>query len=79
VIDRTLIRTQFLHIDVELRGEFTRAETVANRQNALNRKVPRGDSLVFEGTEPLAPNTHVATDIDAERFARLLITRLAGK
>jgi inosine-uridine nucleoside N-ribohydrolase len=79
VIDRTLITTQFLHVDVELRGEFTRAETVANRQNALNRKVRRGDHLVFQGTEPLRPNVHVATDIDAERFARLLIVRLSGK
>ena len=68
-----------MHVDVELRGEFTRGETIANRQNALNRKVPRGDRLVFDGTEPLAPNTHVAMDIDAERFLDLLITRLAGK
>ena len=79
VIDRSLITTQFMHVDVELRGEFTRAETVANRQNALNRKVPRGDRLVFEGTEPLPPNTHVAVDIDADRFVDMLITRLAGK
>ena len=79
VIDRSLIRTQLMHVDVELRGEFTRGETVANRQNALNRKVPRGDRLVFDGTEPLAPNTHVAMDIDAERFLDLLIARLAGK
>ena len=79
VIDRSLISTQLMHVDVELRGEFTRGETVANRQNALNRKVPRGDRLVFDGTEPLAPNTHVAMDIDAERFLDLLITRLAGK
>jgi inosine-uridine nucleoside N-ribohydrolase len=79
VIDRTLITTQFMHVDVELRGEFTRAETVANRQNALNRKVPRGDHLVFEGIEPLQPNVHVAMDIDAERFASLLIVRLSGK
>jgi inosine-uridine nucleoside N-ribohydrolase len=79
VIDRSLITTRFMHVDVELRGEFTRGETVANRQNALNRKVPRWDRLVFEGTEPLAPNTHVATDIDAERFVRLLIARLAGR
>jgi inosine-uridine nucleoside N-ribohydrolase len=79
VIDRSLISSQLMHVDVELRGEFTRAETVANRQNALNRKVPRGDRLVFEGTEPLPPNTHVAVDIDAERFVSLLITRLAGK
>ncbi len=79
VIDRTLITSQLLHVDVELRGEFTRAETVVNRQNALNRKVPRGDHLVFAGTEPLRPNVHVATDIDAERFARLLIARLSGR
>ncbi len=79
VIDRTLITTQFMHVDVELRGEFTRGETVANRQNALNRKVPRGDHLVFQGTEPLQPNTNVALDIDADRFASLLISRLAGK
>jgi inosine-uridine nucleoside N-ribohydrolase len=78
-IDRSLIATQLMHVDVELRGEFTRAETVANRQNALNRRVPRGDRLVFEGTEPLPPNTHVAVDIDAERFVDLLISRLAGK
>jgi inosine-uridine nucleoside N-ribohydrolase len=79
VIDRTLITTQLLRVDVELRGEFTRAETVANRQNALNRKARTGDHLVFQGTEPLRPNVHVATDIDAERFARLLIARLSGR
>ena len=79
VIDRTLITTQLMRIDVELRGEFTRAETVANRQNAINLKVPRGDHLVFQGTQPLTPNTHVAVDIDAERFVSLLISRLAGK
>ena len=79
VIDRTLITTQLLHVDVELRGELTRAETVANRQNAHNRKVPRGDHFVFAGTEPLQPNVHVATDIDAERFARLLISRISGR
>ncbi len=79
VIDRTLITTQFFHIDVELRGEFTRAETVANRQNATNRIVPRGDRLVFEGTEPLQPNTHVAMDIDRERFIKLLVSRLSEK
>jgi purine nucleosidase len=79
VIDRSLIATRSMRVDVELCGRFTRAETVANRQNALNRKVPRGDRLVFEGTEPVPPNTQVAMDIDAERFFGLLLTRLAGK
>ena len=78
-IDRTLITTQLMRVDIELRGEFTRAETVANRQNALNRKVQRGDHLVFQGTEPLEPNVHVAMDIDTERFMNLLIARLSGK
>ncbi len=79
VIDRTLITTQLMRIDVELSGEFTRAETVANRQNAINLKAPRGDHLVFQGTQPLRPNAHVAVDIDSERFISLLISRLAGK
>ncbi|MFB3922807.1 MAG: nucleoside hydrolase [Terriglobia bacterium] len=79
VIDRSLITTRLMRIDVELRGEFTRGETVANRQNAINLKVPRGDHLVFQGSQPLTPNAHVAVGIDAERFIDLLISRLAGK
>jgi inosine-uridine nucleoside N-ribohydrolase len=77
VIDRTLITTQAMHVDVELRGEHTRGETVANRQNALNRKVPEGDHLVFRGTESLSPNTDVAIDIDRDRFFSLFISRLS--
>lgn len=79
VIDRTLIETEFYHVNVELCGTYTRAMTVANRQNALNRKVPRDGHLVFQGIEPLAPNVHVAIHIDEERFQDLLIQRLAGK
>lgn len=79
VIDRTLIATEFMHVNVELCGQYTRAQTVGNRQNGLNRKVPKGDHLTFQGVEPLAPNIHVATSIDEERFLDLLITRLSGK
>jgi inosine-uridine nucleoside N-ribohydrolase len=78
VIDPSLITTQSMRVDIELRGEFTRGETVANRQNAVNLKVPEGDHLVFRGTEPLSPNAHVAIDIDRERFFSLFISRLTG-
>jgi inosine-uridine nucleoside N-ribohydrolase len=79
VIDRSIITTRLLRVDVELRGEFTRGQTVVNHRNALNQKVPEGDHLRFRGTVPLEPNVHVALDIDAERFLDLLIDRLAGR
>ncbi len=76
-IDRTLIETRPLHVDVELRGELTRGQTVVNRRNAVARAVRHGDQLIFEGTETLRPNTDVAVRIDAERFRALLIDRLS--
>jgi inosine-uridine nucleoside N-ribohydrolase len=36
-------------------------------------------ALFSDGTEPPQPNTHVAVEIDSERFLGLLITRLSGK
>ncbi len=76
VIDRSLIRTELLRVDVELRGEFTRGQTVVNRRNAHNRRVPVEGHLEFRGTEPLEPNVHVALDIDVKRFLEFLIDRL---
>ncbi|MEJ2146361.1 MAG: nucleoside hydrolase [Acidobacteriota bacterium] len=78
VIDPALIRTEHLHVDVELRGELTRGQTVVNRRNAVARAVRHGDQLIFEGTKTLRPNIHVAVHIDAERFRALLIDRLSG-
>lgn len=78
VIDRTLIETQYLHVDVELHGELTRGQTVVNRRNAVVGAVPHGEQLILEGTQPLHPNAHVAVQIEAERFLALLIDRLSG-
>lgn len=78
VIDRSLITTELWNLNVETRGEFTRAQTVINRQNAVSRIVPNGDHLVFQGTEPLQPNVNVAVAIEAKRFIQLLIDRLSG-
>jgi len=79
VIDRSLITTQDMRVDVETRGEFTRGETVASRHNSSDRKVLRGDRYVIDGVEKVQPNVHVAVESDSRRFIELFISRLAGK
>jgi purine nucleosidase len=78
-LDSTLVETEFWHVDVETQGAFTRGETVANRINAVERRVWRGDRYVFEGFDPVQPNVHVAVNIDADRFLNLFMARIGGK
>jgi inosine-uridine nucleoside N-ribohydrolase len=79
VIDRSLISTQDMWVEIETRGEFTRGETVANRHNSSDRKVLRGDHYVIDGVEKVQPNVHVAVESDSRRFIELFVSRLAGK
>jgi len=79
VIDRSLITTQDMRVDVETQGEFTRGETVASRHNSSDHEVLRGDRYVIEGVESVHPNVHVAVDSDSKRFIELFISRLEGK
>lgn len=78
-IDRSLIRTNDMRVEIELRGEFTRGETVAYRHNSSDRNVRRGDRYAVEGIEKVRPNVHVAVASDAPRFLNLFLSRLAGK
>jgi inosine-uridine nucleoside N-ribohydrolase len=78
-IDRTLITTRPMRVDIETRGEFTRGETVASRHNSHDRKVPVGDRYSIQGVERVEPNAHVAVESDAVRFNQLFLSRLAGK
>ncbi|HXZ11680.1 MAG TPA: nucleoside hydrolase [Candidatus Sulfotelmatobacter sp.] len=78
-IDRTIVKTHPMHVDVETRGEFTRGETVANRQNAVERNVLHGDRYIIEGVDQVTPNVQVCTGVDAERFLQMFISRLQGK
>jgi len=79
VIDRSLITTQDMWVEVETRGEFTRGETVASRHNSSDRKVRRGERYVIDGVEKVHPNVHVAVESDSQRFIELFISRLAGR
>ena len=78
-IDPTILKTQAMHVDVETRGDFTRGETVANRQNAVERNVLHGDRYIIEGVDQVTPNVQVCTGVDAERFIQMFISRLAGR
>jgi inosine-uridine nucleoside N-ribohydrolase len=79
VIDRSLITTQDMRVEVETRGEYTRGETVASRHNSSDLKVLRGSRYIIEGIEKVQPNVHVAVGSDARRFIELFISRIAGK
>jgi inosine-uridine nucleoside N-ribohydrolase len=78
-IDRSLITTQDMWVDVETRGEFTRGETVASRHNSSDHRVLRGERYVIDGVDNVHPNVHVAVESDSQRFIDLLISRIADK
>jgi purine nucleosidase len=75
-VDPSLVTLRDMRIDVETRGEFTRGMTVGNRNGAVERNVLQDDRLVMVGIDPVAPNTSVAVEVQAERFLTLFIERL---
>ncbi len=78
-LDRTLVTTQAMRVEVETRGEFTRGETVANRSNMVERNVLHGDRYIIEGVDKVTPNARVCVDVQAQRFLDLLVSRIRGK
>ena len=79
VIDRSLLKTQDMRVEIETDGKFTRGETVGNRGNAVDRVIPRGDRLETVGVDTVQPNVQVAVGVDSSRFIELLVSRLSGK
>jgi inosine-uridine nucleoside N-ribohydrolase len=78
-IDPSLITTKAMRVDIELRGQFTRGETVANRRNAIEQNVPHGDHLWIAGLQFVHPNVNVAVDVNAQGFLNLFQERIANK
>jgi inosine-uridine nucleoside N-ribohydrolase len=79
VIDPTLVKLKDMHVDVELKGEFTRGETVANRMGSYENNVLHGDHYEIDGVVPVLNNARVALSSDANRFLQLFITRIKNK
>ena len=78
-IDATLVKAPAMHVDVETRGEFTRGETVANRHGMVERNVLHGDRYVIEAVDKVQPNANVCTEVEADRFMQMFVSRIGGK
>jgi purine nucleosidase len=78
-IDAALVKAPLMHVDVETRGEFTRGETVANRRGEVERNVLHGDRYLIEGVDKVEPNARVCTEVDADRFLQLFVSRIRNK
>jgi len=78
-IDSTLVTAPAMHVDVETRGEFTRGETVANRQGYIEHNVLHGDHYEIEGADKVEPNAKVCTEVEANRFLEMFVSRIRGK
>jgi inosine-uridine nucleoside N-ribohydrolase len=78
-MDPTLGTLKEMHVDVETRGEFTRGETVANRDGYNENNVLHGDHYEIDGLTPLKPNTRVCLAADRDRFLQLFLSRIQGK
>ena len=78
-IDSTIVTAPAMHVDVETRGEFTRGETVANRQGYIEKNVLHGDRYIIEGLDKVEPNAHVCTEVQADRFLQLFVSRIKRK
>jgi purine nucleosidase len=82
-IDASLVKAPTMHVDVETVGVYTRGETVANRRGAIERNVlhkfPDGERYVIEGLDKVEPNARVCTEVNAEQFLNLFVTRIQGK
>jgi purine nucleosidase len=82
-IDATIVKAPLMRVDVETVGVYTRGETVANRSGAIERNVlhkfPDGDRYVIEGLDNVEPNAKVCTEVNAEEFLGLFVSRIRGK
>jgi purine nucleosidase len=82
-IDATIVKAPLMHVDVETVGLYTRGETVANRRGAIERNVLHhfldGDHFVIEGLDKVEPNAKVCTEVDADKFLNLFVSRIQGK
>jgi len=78
-IDPSIVTTRLMRVDVETRGEFTRGETVANRDGYNEHYVLQGDHYTIDQLEKLSPNSRVCVEVRPDRFLDLFVSRIRGK
>ena len=78
-MDPTFCTLKDMHVDVETKGEFTRGETVANRNGYNENNVLHGDHYEIDGVTKLKPNARVCVTSDRDRFIQVFMSRIQGK
>jgi inosine-uridine nucleoside N-ribohydrolase len=79
-IDKTVVQLRKCFVAVETHGELTAGETLAYIEEPFRRSAPLENAQAISqaaGATPV-PNASVAVDVDAARFFRTFIGRLAG-
>ena len=82
LIDPQILTLKDLYVTVETSGEWTAGQTLAYSRGPIRKSPPMaiGGEPDASATvdEAFKPNTHVAVGVDADRFFRLLISRLTA-
>ena len=52
---------------------------VLNYEEGGERNVLHGDRYVIEGIDKVEPNARVCTEVDANRFLEMFVSRIRGK
>jgi len=74
LIDSSLISSEMLHVDIELKGEHTRGMTVCDQRNL---KPPTANLSEKDGIRAsVAPNVDIGLNIEVPRFIDLLVDTL---
>jgi inosine-uridine nucleoside N-ribohydrolase len=76
-LDPTLVTLEDFHVEIETAGEFTAGETVGYRRAPMRKSAPMANAAPSAVT-PFHPNAKVATEVDVERFLKLLVGRLTS-
>lgn len=82
MIDPGVVTLQDYFVDIETSGEITAGESVGYRRVPFRHSAPLESEAAarqpLPTDETFHPNAKVAVDVDAERFLRLLVTRLTA-
>ncbi len=79
-IDRSLLRLERMHVDIETSGELTAGEALAYRSGSIVSSAPLLDQPVQDSinSKTLAANASVGMEVNAAAFFRMFIGRLKG-
>lgn len=76
-IDPTVVTVEPLHVEIETAGTLTAGETVGYRKAPMRGSAPLATVPLAASSTGFKPNARVATDVNVDRFLRLLVDRIA--